>query len=149
MRLIIIRSDAILFEFLVQYLQRLEGPVAVQVWGRFLQLAKEVISATRDFKSLNFPVLRLVTHDDCWYTLFSSVLQMSLCASRQNHTNNGYGRQAHAKRTAGVSLYCAWCNIADFCSNFRKHLGNYSMLVSPSLAAHLRRHGYVVFLKIL
>ena len=57
-----IRSDVMLFEFLEQYLMRLEGPVAIQVWGRFLQLAKEFISGTRDFKSQNFPVLRSVLH---------------------------------------------------------------------------------------
>ena len=51
-----------LFEFLEQYLQRLEGPVAIQVWGRSLQLAKEVMGNTRDFKPQNFPVLRLVTY---------------------------------------------------------------------------------------
>jgi hypothetical protein len=60
MTLIVIRSDTTLFEFLEQYLQRLEGPVATQVWGRFLQLAKEVMSSTRDFKQQNFPLFRLV-----------------------------------------------------------------------------------------
>lgn len=49
-----------IFEFLEQYLQRLEGPVAIQVWGRFFQLAKEIISGTRDSKSQIFPALRSV-----------------------------------------------------------------------------------------
>lgn len=53
-----LRSDAVLFKFLEQYLQRLEGPLALQVWGRFLQLAKEIIGNARDFKVYNFLALR-------------------------------------------------------------------------------------------
>lgn len=47
-----------LFNFLEQYLRRLEGPLAIQVWGRFLQLVKEIIGGTRDYKVQNFPALR-------------------------------------------------------------------------------------------
>ncbi|KAF5380337.1 hypothetical protein D9757_007927 [Collybiopsis confluens] len=54
-------TDAVLFKYLEQYLRRLEGPLAVQVWGRFLQLAKEIAGNTRDFKPQTFPTLRCAT----------------------------------------------------------------------------------------
>lgn len=52
------RSDTVLFEFLEQYLQRLEGPLVIQVWGRYLQLVKEVTGHSRDFKPQIYPALR-------------------------------------------------------------------------------------------
>lgn len=55
-----LRTDAVLFKFLENYLRRLEGPLALQVWGRFLQLVKDIVGSTRDFKVQNFPALRLV-----------------------------------------------------------------------------------------
>ncbi|KIK71711.1 hypothetical protein GYMLUDRAFT_33858 [Collybiopsis luxurians FD-317 M1] len=54
-------TDAILFKYLEQYLRRLEGPLALQVWGRFLQLAKDIAGSTRDFKPQTFPTLRCAT----------------------------------------------------------------------------------------
>ncbi|KAE9401014.1 hypothetical protein BT96DRAFT_956680 [Gymnopus androsaceus JB14] len=51
-------TDVVLFKYLEQYLERLEGPLALQVWGRFLQLAKEIAGSTRDFKPQTFPTLR-------------------------------------------------------------------------------------------
>ncbi|KAI3621823.1 hypothetical protein WG66_015956 [Moniliophthora roreri] len=53
-------TDAVLFQFLEQYLQRLEGPLAIQVWGRFHQLAKEIVGGTKDLKPQTFPTLRCV-----------------------------------------------------------------------------------------
>ncbi|KAF8079121.1 Dopey, N-terminal-domain-containing protein [Lyophyllum atratum] len=50
-------NEGVLFKFLEHYLRRLEGPIAVQVWGRFLQLIKEIVGSTRDFKAQNFPAL--------------------------------------------------------------------------------------------
>ncbi|OAX42077.1 hypothetical protein K503DRAFT_863326 [Rhizopogon vinicolor AM-OR11-026] len=50
-------SDVTLFNFLEQYLQRLEGPVALQVWSRFMQLAKDLASS-RDFKVQVFLALK-------------------------------------------------------------------------------------------
>jgi hypothetical protein len=52
------RTDSILFRFLEQYLRRLEGPLATQVWSRYIQLAKEILGSSRDFKACNFPTLR-------------------------------------------------------------------------------------------
>jgi hypothetical protein len=52
-------SDVVLFHFLEQYLQRLEGPLALQVWGRFMQLAKDLASS-RDFKIQVFLALKCV-----------------------------------------------------------------------------------------
>lgn len=56
-----IRTDATLFKFLEQYLRRLEGPLAVQVWGRYIQLVKELLSTSRDFKVHQFMALRLIS----------------------------------------------------------------------------------------
>ncbi|KAG1868238.1 Dopey, N-terminal-domain-containing protein [Suillus subalutaceus] len=50
-------SDVVLFNFLEQYFQRLEGPLALQVWGRFIQLAKDLASS-RDFKIQVFLALK-------------------------------------------------------------------------------------------
>ncbi|KAG1754714.1 Dopey, N-terminal-domain-containing protein [Suillus paluster] len=50
-------SDVVLFNFLEQYLRRLEGPLALQVWGRFMQLAKDLASS-RDFKVQVFLALK-------------------------------------------------------------------------------------------
>jgi len=52
------RSDVTLFKFLEQYLSRLEGPLALQVWGRFLQLAKDVASNIREFRVQVYLTLR-------------------------------------------------------------------------------------------
>ncbi|KDQ15544.1 hypothetical protein BOTBODRAFT_65254 [Botryobasidium botryosum FD-172 SS1] len=54
-------SDAVLFHFLEEYLSQLEGPIAVQVWGRFLAFAKEVIANAHGYKLLIFPMLRCAT----------------------------------------------------------------------------------------
>ena len=55
-------SDNTLFVFLEEYLLQLEGPLALQVWNRFLQLAKDVlVSGVKDFKSQVFPVLKCIT----------------------------------------------------------------------------------------
>jgi hypothetical protein len=47
-----------LFEFLEQYLQRLEGPLAVQVWGRCLQFFRDLLITFREFKVQVFHALR-------------------------------------------------------------------------------------------
>lgn len=52
------RTDAVLFTFMERYFQRLEGPLAIQVWGRYLSLVKDLVTSTKDFKSQNFPALR-------------------------------------------------------------------------------------------
>ncbi|KAG6817586.1 hypothetical protein H0H87_006963 [Tephrocybe sp. NHM501043] len=54
-------TDAVLFKFLERYLRRLEGPIAIQVWGRFLQLIKDIVGSTRDFKAHNFAALSCLT----------------------------------------------------------------------------------------
>ncbi len=50
--------DMTLFDFLEQYLKRLEGPLALQVWNRFLQLAKDLLVSLRDFKPQAFAALK-------------------------------------------------------------------------------------------
>ncbi|TFK70447.1 hypothetical protein BDN72DRAFT_887964 [Pluteus cervinus] len=54
-------SDAVLFKFMEQYMKRLEGPLAIQVWNRFLQLVKEMTSVAKDFKIQNFFALRCLS----------------------------------------------------------------------------------------
>jgi hypothetical protein len=49
-----------LFAFLERYLQRLEGPVAVQVWPRYMQLAKEISAVARDARPQAYATLRYV-----------------------------------------------------------------------------------------
>ena len=55
------RTDAILFNFLEEYLSRLEGPIAVQVWPRCMALAKDVAGNIYGYKLQLFPMLRYVT----------------------------------------------------------------------------------------
>lgn len=55
---VVCRSDVTLFRFLEQYLSRLEGPLALQVWGRFMQLAKDVTSNIREFRAQVYLTLR-------------------------------------------------------------------------------------------
>ena len=50
----------VLYSFLEEYLSKLETPLALQVWPRFLTLAKEVASNVKELRTQVFPVLRLV-----------------------------------------------------------------------------------------
>ncbi|EJF67133.1 hypothetical protein DICSQDRAFT_151482 [Dichomitus squalens LYAD-421 SS1] len=50
-----------LFDFLEQYMKRLEGPLALQVWNRFLQLAKDLLVSMRDFRPQAFAALKCFT----------------------------------------------------------------------------------------
>ncbi|TFY81819.1 hypothetical protein EWM64_g2190 [Hericium alpestre] len=70
-------SDGVLFTFLEQYLQRLEGPLALQVWSRFLPLAKEVILNVKDFKMQVYPVLR------CFSVLADKLTQTTAMEDRR------------------------------------------------------------------
>ncbi|KAF9011155.1 Dopey, N-terminal-domain-containing protein [Cyathus striatus] len=54
-------TDVILFKFLEKYMERLEGPLAIQVWGRYLQLVKEISGGTKEFKPQTFPALRCLS----------------------------------------------------------------------------------------
>ncbi|KAG2022683.1 hypothetical protein CC2G_000411 [Coprinopsis cinerea AmutBmut pab1-1] len=54
-------TEAVLFQFLEQYLTRLEGPLAVQVWPRYLQLVKELSSGIKEYKPYHFPALRCLS----------------------------------------------------------------------------------------
>lgn len=56
------RSDITLYRFLEQYLSRLEGPLALQVWGRFMQPAKDVASNIREFRAQIYLTLRYGGH---------------------------------------------------------------------------------------
>ncbi|OBZ78644.1 Protein dopey-1 [Grifola frondosa] len=54
-------TDMALFDFLEQYMRQLEGPLALQVWSRFLQLAKDLAASFKEFKPQAFPSLRCFT----------------------------------------------------------------------------------------
>lgn len=47
-----------MFRFLERYLGQLEGPVANQVWNRFMQLVKEVVAGLKDLKLQGYYTLR-------------------------------------------------------------------------------------------
>ena len=51
----------ILYSFLEEYLSKLETPLALQVWPRFLTLAKEVAGNVKELRTQVFPVLRYVS----------------------------------------------------------------------------------------
>lgn len=53
-----------LYDFLEQYLRRLEGPLVVQVWPRFTQLSKDFLASLREFKIQAFSAFRLVLYVD-------------------------------------------------------------------------------------
>lgn len=52
------RIDAKLFEFLERYFRQLEGPLALQVWGRFILMAKDVTSSMREFRVQAFATVK-------------------------------------------------------------------------------------------
>ncbi|KAF9566957.1 hypothetical protein CPC08DRAFT_758587 [Agrocybe pediades] len=70
-------TDTILFKFLEQYLSRLEGPIAIQVWSRYIALVKEILNASRDFKPYNFSALR------CLNVLADKVTQTTAMEDRK------------------------------------------------------------------
>ena len=59
--LISFRSDTTLFLFLELYLAQLEGPLALQIWGRFLQLARDILGNVKESRAQAFPLLRCVS----------------------------------------------------------------------------------------
>ncbi|KAH6916730.1 Dopey, N-terminal-domain-containing protein [Coprinopsis sp. MPI-PUGE-AT-0042] len=54
-------TDVALFQFLEQYLSKLEGPVAVQVWPRVLQLVRDLTTGSREFKVHHFHALKCLS----------------------------------------------------------------------------------------
>jgi hypothetical protein len=58
--IIMTRTDTILFRFLERYIGQLEGPVANQIWNRFMQLVKEVVTGLKDLKLQGYYTLRCV-----------------------------------------------------------------------------------------
>lgn len=54
-------TDYVLFLFLEDYLGRLEGPIATQVWNRFVSLAKEIAANVYTYKMQILPTLRCLT----------------------------------------------------------------------------------------
>ena len=54
-------TDFIIFLFLEDYLSRLEGPIATQVWNRFVSLAKDIAANVYTYKMQILPTLRSVS----------------------------------------------------------------------------------------
>lgn len=52
------RTELMLFDFLEKYSKQLENPLALQVWGRFMQLTKDLVASLREFKVQAFSTLR-------------------------------------------------------------------------------------------
>lgn len=50
-----------MFTFLEQYIRRLEGPIAMQVWARYMQLTKEIVSSVKDYKIQSLYALRCLS----------------------------------------------------------------------------------------
>ncbi|GAA6010233.1 hypothetical protein JCM11491_005403 [Sporobolomyces phaffii] len=65
------------FKFLETYLERLEAPLAVQVWSAFLAFVRDVMSNTSTNRPLVFPTLR------CFTVLSEKVSQTSALEDRR------------------------------------------------------------------
>ncbi|KAG8913507.1 hypothetical protein FRC01_004504 [Tulasnella sp. 417] len=69
--------DTIIFSFLEEYIGRLEGPIAVQVWSRYVALAKEISSNVYLYKRQVYPALR------CFVCLSEKVAQTTAVEDRR------------------------------------------------------------------
>ncbi len=79
-----------LFDFLEQYMKRLEGPLALQVWNRFLQLGKDLLVSMREFRPQAFAALKYVL---LYITMSKklNVIQVLHRSRRQGFPNNSAG----------------------------------------------------------
>jgi hypothetical protein len=71
--ILIVSPERVLFTFLERYLLQLEESVALQVWNRYLQLAKDIVGGLRDNKALAYPTLRyeILGQPPCAQTLIT------------------------------------------------------------------------------
>ena len=83
--------DMTLFDFLEQYMKRLEGPLALQVWNRFLQLGKDLLVSMRDFRPQAFAALKYVLFTSITVSNKLIVIQVFHRPRRQGFSNNGAG----------------------------------------------------------
>ncbi|GJJ13160.1 hypothetical protein Clacol_007411 [Clathrus columnatus] len=63
--------------FLEEYFSKLEGPVAIQVWGRFTSLTREILNNVQAYKLQLFPVLK------CMAMLCDKVIQTTAFEDRK------------------------------------------------------------------
>ena len=107
-------TDAVLFKFLEQYLERLEGPLVLQVWGRYVQLVKDITGSSKEFKPQHYPGLRyafllsLILRSGELYKVYHST-----CG--QAHANDGNGGSTRSQRAArllgqasGLERHVCW-----------------------------------------
>lgn len=95
-------SDSTLFKFLEQYLQRLEGPLASQVWGRFNQLVKDILAGSRDFKLYHFAALRSISAL-CILLSFIENEQVFRRVGREDHPEHCNRRPKDQEGTPGMA----------------------------------------------
>lgn len=69
--------DTTIFSFLEEYIGRLEGPIAVQVWSRYVALTKEISSNVYLYKRQVYPALR------CFVCLSEKVAQTTAAEDRR------------------------------------------------------------------
>ncbi|KAG8988872.1 hypothetical protein FRB90_002518 [Tulasnella sp. 427] len=69
--------DTVIFSFLEEYIGRLEGPIAVQVWTRYVALTKEIASNVYLYKRQVYPALR------CFVCLSEKVSQTTAVEDRR------------------------------------------------------------------
>ncbi|KAI0756510.1 Dopey, N-terminal-domain-containing protein [Daedaleopsis nitida] len=93
-------SDMTLFDFLEQYMKRLEGPLALQVWNRFLQLSKDLLASLRDFRPQAFAALK------CFTVLADKVSQTTALDDRRirKDMQDTYGKLLDICLMAGRSV---------------------------------------------
>jgi hypothetical protein len=96
------RSEWVLFSFLEQYLKRLEGPVAVQVWPRVMQLAKDVSVTAREAKVQAYATLRYVGCTLRVVSVLTCSFQLSVGAGRACSPSRWPRRPATTTRVPGM-----------------------------------------------
>lgn len=71
------RAESTLFQVLECYIDRLEGPIAVQVWSISLAFVRDVLANPSTTRSQVFPTLR------CFTTLSDKISQTSALEDRR------------------------------------------------------------------
>jgi hypothetical protein len=113
-------TDYVLFLFLDDYLGRLEGPIATQVWNRFVSLAKDIAANVYTFKMQVFPMLRLV-HSSCLSNSNLKPHQLSHDYFGNHNADYGNRGQESPEGSSGNYLFGRRGHVPTF---HRKHTGS-------------------------
>ncbi|KAI0783393.1 Dopey, N-terminal-domain-containing protein [Abortiporus biennis] len=97
-------TDTTLFDFLEQYSRRLEGPVAVQVWARYMQLVKDLVLYFKEFKPQAISALR------CFTVLADKITQTTIIEDRRarKELQDAYSKLLDICLLAGRSPEANW-----------------------------------------